>query len=121
LSALEKIYIPDERLGRQDFDADFPLPARALLADPHHSKLGLILIMLKVKDAACPDRAKQPVQHGSAIADVSDLGMLRKRHGLGIHTPDSHRQQRIDTSTATTIHRLRLNPTEEKVRHIDDY
>ena len=115
---MEQIYIPDERLGRQALDADFPLPSRALLAHPDDSKLGLILIVLDMEDLACPDRADHSVQHRPAITDVSDLGMLRKGHGLGVDTPDAHRQECGDTSTATTIHKPRLNPTAEKVRHI---
>jgi hypothetical protein len=33
------------------------LSSRALLAHPNNSKLGLIFIMLDMKDLACPDRA----------------------------------------------------------------
>jgi hypothetical protein len=44
--------------------------------------------------------------------------MLREGHRLGIDSPDAHCQQCVDTSTATTIHKPRVNPTVEKVRHI---
>jgi hypothetical protein len=77
--------------------------------------------MLEVEDRAGPDWTDHSMQHRSAIADVSDLSMLREGHGLGIDTPDAHRQECGDTSIATTIHRTRLNSTPEKVRHIHDY
>jgi hypothetical protein len=115
---MQQIHIPNERLRRQAFQTDLTLSSRALLANPNNSKLRLILIMLEMENLARSNGTDQSLQHGSAIADISDLGMLRERHGLGVHAPDAHGQECRDTSIATTIHRPRSNPTVEKVRHI---
>lgn len=111
LSALKQIYIPDERLGRQAFDANFTLPPCARFADPHYAELGLILIVLNVEDLACPDWPDNSLQDGSPIADVSDLRMLREGHGPRVNAPDAYSKQRSDTSIATTIHRTSFSPT----------
>jgi hypothetical protein len=60
--------------------------------------------MLDMKDLARLDRADHSLQHGSPIADVSDLHMLCEGHRLGVNTPDAHRQKCGNASIATTIH-----------------
>jgi hypothetical protein len=115
---VDQIYIPNKRLSRQAFDANFTLSSGACLAHPHDPKLGLIFIVLNMDDPACPDRADESLQHCTTITDVSDLSVLREGHGLGIYTPDAHRQECGDTSIATTIHWAPLEPTPEKIWHI---
>jgi hypothetical protein len=115
---VEQIHIPDGWLGGQALDADSTLSLGAWFADPHHSELGLIVVVLHVENLACLHRANHSVQHGSMIADVSDLGMLRERHGLGVDTPDTHRQECGDTSIAATIHKAPLSPTPKKIWHV---
>jgi hypothetical protein len=105
LTAVKQIHIPDGRLGRQALDADSTLSLRARFADPHDSEIGLALIVLDMKNLASLHRANHPLQHGAVIAYVSDLGMLREGHGLGVDTPDTHGQECGDTSIATTIHK----------------
>jgi hypothetical protein len=102
---MKQVHIPDCGLRRQALDADSALSLRALLANPHNSKLGLILLMLDVENLACLDRADHSVQHRASIADVSDLRVLRKRHGAGVDTPDAHRQECGNPSIAATIHK----------------
>jgi hypothetical protein len=60
--------------------------------------------MLDMKDRACLNRADHSLQHRSLITDVSDLGVLGKRHRLSVNTPDTHRQECSDTSIPATIH-----------------
>ena len=105
LGAMQQIHIPNERLRRHAFDADFTLPSCALFADPHYPKLGLILIVLEVEEFTGLDRANHSLQHRSTITDVSDLGILCEGQGFGIDTPDAHRQECGHASIATTIHR----------------
>ena len=98
-------------------DADSAFPLRALLANPHNSKLGLLLLMLDMENRPCPDRADHSVQHRSSIADVSDLGVLREGHRLSVDTPDAHRQECGNTSIATTIHMRSLEWAHGMVWH----
>jgi hypothetical protein len=111
LSALQQVHIPNEGFGRQALDADFTLPPRARLARPYHSKLGLLLIMLDVEDLSGADGTNHSLQHRSAIANVSDLGVLREWHGFSVDAPDAYGEKCVDTSIAATIHRTSLSTT----------
>jgi hypothetical protein len=83
------------------------LPLCTLFANPHDPKLSLVLIMLDMEDLALFDQANHSLQHGSTIADVSNLDMLSEGHGFSVDSPDSHSQECGHTSIATTIHNVR--------------
>jgi len=117
LATMKQVHIPNGGLGRQALDADSTLFRCSLFANPHNSKLGLILLVLDMKNRASPDRTDHSMQYRSLLTDVSDLGVLGEGHGLGVNTPDTHRQECGDTSIATTIHICCVERTHAMVWH----
>ena len=111
-SASGQVDVPDMWFLGKAFDSESSGFERPGPACPYDAKLGVLAVVLDVKNLARPNLCAHVLQDCTQAAQIAHARQLRERPRVAVHAPNAHRQGCFCPRFPSLIHRLLPVPAE---------